>query len=186
MTRTKLRKSSRPPSPAPNAYATIAAAERGKGAKPITHQSMAALMSGGDPAHPTQSLGAQAATTKAKAPSPAAVQTAVARLQTIPGPAPLPSTEAERDAVLARVAPPAAPQETWRQAFLYDLRLTGRVLRRFVELVGEAVIAVAAPLLTAAVDGLAVIVFVLTIWELWAPAKAIADHLAASLFDGAG
>jgi hypothetical protein len=62
-----------------------------------------------DPEHPTQSIAAQIAATKAKTPSPADIER---KLSTIPPPAPLPTTDAERDAVLVRMAPPvdiAAP-----------------------------------------------------------------------------
>jgi hypothetical protein len=50
-----------------------------------------------------------------------------------------------------------------------------RMLRRFVELVATAFVSVASPILTAAVDAVCVVVFVLTIWELWTPAKTIAE-----------
>ena len=65
--------------------------------------------------------------------------------------------------MLARVAP---PRKTWRQAPQRGLRLAKRVLYRFVELIGEAMSAVAGPLLTSAVDTVAVLVFILTILEL--------------------
>jgi hypothetical protein len=65
--------------------------------------------------------------------------------------------------------PPAA--ETWGDAF----RAVMRIPRRGLELIGAALIAVAAPLLTAAVDGLGVLVVAVTVWEGWRPATALAD-----------
>jgi hypothetical protein len=115
-------------------------------------------------------------------PTPAAVQDAVAKIQTIPQPAPLPKTEAETDAVLARVAPPAKPY-TWSDA-THDLmrdavdlsRWTGRKLQRLGELVIYSLNVVASHVLAAMLYGISLVVFVLTIWEMWTPAKTIADH----------
>jgi hypothetical protein len=92
-------------------------------------------------------------------------------------------TAEEADAVLAangipqtKAVPPAAVApcpgvETWSDAFLANFKM----LRHFVELVGHAVIAVATPLLTAAVDGIGVLVVAVTVWEGWRPATALAD-----------
>jgi hypothetical protein len=60
-------------------------------------------------------------------------------------------------------------------------RWHGRTIRRLVELIGTAIIAVAGPVLTAAVDGVCDVMFALTIWELWSPAKAVADVLAGKM-----
>jgi hypothetical protein len=48
-----------------------------------------------------------------------------------------------------------------------------------VELFGEALIAVAAPLLTAAVDGLGILIAAMTVYELWRPTEALADAVLA-------
>lgn len=92
-------------------------------------------------------------------------------------------TQEEADAHLtANVIPaaippsPAAPskkEETWAEAFAW----LGRICLRGVELLGEAVIAAATPLLTAMVDGIAGVAFALTVWEFWRLAKPTADSL---------
>jgi hypothetical protein len=79
----------------------------------------------------------------------------------VPPPAPM------ADPIPAK--PPAA--ESWSDAF----RAVMKVPRQGLELIGEALIAVAAPLLTAAVDGLGILVVAVTVWEGWRPATALAD-----------
>jgi hypothetical protein len=119
----------------------------------------------------------------------ATIKTAVASLQpTIPQPAALPTTDAERDAVLDRIA----PRKTWRIRLRDRLRAEMRQLkvdalwiwRRLLHLAGLVVYSfnvVASHIIAAMLYGISLVVFVLTIWELWTPAKAIADALAARM-----
>jgi hypothetical protein len=112
-------------------------------------------------------------------PSPADIK---ARLQPLQQP---PMTDEPANAVFAKNGvPPAKPEETWGQAIAALGAVAWRTCRRGCELFGTALIAVAAPLLTAAVDGLGVLVFILTIYELWTPAKALADALEDMLIHG--
>lgn len=102
-------------------------------------------------------------------PSPAQIREKLQPLQQ-------PMTAAQADAVLAKNGvPPAKPEETWGQAIGAIWMACKRVSRKALELFGEAVIAVAAPLLTAAVDGLGVTIVVVTAYELFWPAVAMAD-----------
>jgi hypothetical protein len=94
-----------------------------------------------------------------------------------------PMTAAQADAVLAKNGvPPAKPEETWGQAIAALGSVAWRTCRRGFELFGEALIAVAAPLLTAAVDGLGLVVMGVTVWELWRPTEALADAFLARLW----
>ena len=100
------------------------------------------------------------------------------RLTPSPAAAPSPSDiEAALRRQPAQTCPsakvPKTSGETWREAWVADLKL----LRQFGQLVVEAVIAVVAPLLTAAVDGLGILIAAVTVWELWRPAVALADWL---------
>jgi hypothetical protein len=85
-------------------------------------------------------------------------------------------TPERADEVLAKNGvPPAKPEETWGQALVGLGAVASRTCRRGVELFGAALIAVAGPLLTAAVDGLGILIAGVTVWELWRPAVALAD-----------
>jgi hypothetical protein len=84
------------------------------------------------------------------------------------------------DAVLSKNGvPPSPPEETWGQAIPALGAVAWRTARRGFELFGEALIAVASPLLTAAVDGLGMLVAAITVYELWRPAEALADAFVA-------
>jgi hypothetical protein len=113
-------------------------------------------------------------------PSPTAVEDAVAK---IPQPAPLPKNDAETDAVLARVAPSANRRTTWRASMRADLRQLKLDLlwiwAKLIHLAGLIVYSlnvVLSHVLAAMLYGISLVVFVLTIWEMWTPAKTIADH----------
>jgi hypothetical protein len=88
-----------------------------------------------------------------------------------------PMTPAQADAVLAKNGVP--PAESWSQAAAALWRCCWRLICRATELFGTATVAVACPLLTAAVDGLGLVVAGVTVWELWRPAVALADALVA-------
>jgi hypothetical protein len=91
-----------------------------------------------------------------------------------------PMTPERADAVLAKNGvPPAKPEETCGQAIAALGSVAWRTCRRGVELFGEALIAVAAPLLTAAVDGLGILIAAMTVYELWRPTEALADAVLA-------
>jgi hypothetical protein len=75
---------------------------------------------------------------------------------------------------------PSSAGETWREAFLADLRM----LRRFGELVIYSCNVVASHVLAAVLYAVCTLVFLLTIYEAWAPAKAIADAAAVWKFEG--
>lgn len=128
---------------------------------------------------------AYAALPEGRVPAAAPVSPTISAAPSSPRPAPSPN---DIENALQRFQPEALAAkgvsrvpETWSDACKGLARDIGRIIRRAVELFGEALVAVAWPLLTAAVDGIAVLVFVLTIYELWTPAKAIADALAARL-----
>lgn len=95
-----------------------------------------------------------------------------------------PMTPEQAEAVFAKNGVPPAkpiepdePVETWRQAAVGLGAVTWRTARRGIELFGAALIAVAAPLLTAAVDGLGILVAAITVYELWRPTEALADAM---------
>jgi hypothetical protein len=60
-----------------------------------------------------------------------------------------------------------------------DLLWVGARIVQLLGLIVYSVNVVASHSLAAILYGMSLIVFVLTAWELWAPAKAIADDLAA-------
>lgn len=101
-------------------------------------------------------------------PSPADIKARLTPLQHQP------MTAEQADAVLAKNGVPPA-EETWCQALTALGAVASRTCRRGCELFGEALIAVASPLLTASVDGMCVVVFGVTVWELWRPTEALAD-----------
>ena len=135
-------------------------------------------------------------------PSPAAVQDAVAKIQTIPQPAPLPTTAAETDAVLARVAPqPASPSALLRKLIRErmgtyvrsELRLMkadalslARDLKHLGALFVESVAIIASNILDAALHGLWVLVFALTVYLGWTPCLRITEALAGKITELAG
>ena len=159
MTRSKPR-SSRPPTPPPRAFTKL------------THSAAAAEA----PARP-QAL------------SPATIALKLEPYQ------PKALTGADADAVLARNGiPPAkppspiAPRKTLREAFWGDVRIAqgacrwvGRKALKLWELFWEAVVRVTAYLLLGMLLALSGLVGILTIYELWTPAKTIAHAVAAEM-----
>jgi hypothetical protein len=86
-------------------------------------------------------------------------------------------TEEQADVVLAANGIPPAKAPTPPKAPKERRALVGACW--FGSLTAQAVIAVATPLLTAAVDGLGILIAGMTIWELWHPVEALADHFLA-------
>lgn len=105
-------------------------------------------------------------------PSPAQIREKLQPLQQ-------PMTAAQADAVLAKNGVPPAEEARGQATGL--CKSAACVGRKALELFGEALIAVVAPLLTAAVDGLGILVAAVTVWELWKPTEALADRLLAWL-----
>jgi hypothetical protein len=73
--------------------------------------------------------------------------------------------------------PSKAPEETRGQATAGVWVSAKKHGRWLGWLGGEAAVAVATPLLTAAVDGLGVLIAAMTVYELWKPTEALADWL---------
>ena len=115
------------------------------------------------------------------APTPADIRRALTAQLSKPG---TPLTPAEADRILAAngippAKPPSPAPEGWLAALKSLASDTGKLSVRGVELFGTAVVAVATPLLTAAVDGLGLLIAAMTVWELWHPVEAMADRFVA-------
>lgn len=109
-------------------------------------------------------------------PSPADIRRALAEKL----PQPTPMTVAQADAVLvANGIPPAPVEVTPKETWCSEIRGIGRdavkVGRDAIRLFTQALVAVFGPLLTAAVDGLGILIAAMTIYELWHPTEAMAD-----------
>jgi hypothetical protein len=88
-------------------------------------------------------------------------------------------------ATTAETRPRRKPAKKWDDETMHEAAAglaqdAGRALRWCIEKIGEAVIRVASHFLAATIYGMSVVVFILTIYEIWTPAKFIADAVAAA------